>query len=103
MKARVVGQGRVINGNAQRAIQDLEESDGQESRLAMIQMLIPLGLREVARELQAEVKGLVGERYTRGRECTRWGRNDGSVYLGDQKVAVGVPRIRHKALNHFDG
>lgn len=99
MKAKVVGQGRVINGNALRAIRELEGCEGRESRLAMIQMLIPLGLREVERELQAEVKGLVGERYTRGGECTRWGRNDGSVFLGDQKVAIGVPRVRHKALN----
>ena len=65
----------------------------------MIQMLIPLGLREVERELQTEVEGLVGARYARGSECTRWGRNDGSVYLGDQKVAIGVPRVRHKVLN----
>lgn len=65
----------------------------------MIQMLIPLGLREVERELQTEVRGLVGERYSRGGECTRWGRNEGSVYLGDQKVAIRVPRVRHKILN----
>jgi transposase-like protein len=25
----------------------------------------------------------------------RWGKNPGSVYLGDQKVAVAVPRVRH--------
>jgi hypothetical protein len=65
----------------------------------MIQMLIPLGMREVERELQTEVTGLVGERYVRGGDYTRWGRNDGSVYLGDQKVAIGVPRVRHKPLN----
>jgi len=97
MKAMVVGRGRGINGKAQGAIREFEENDGRESRLAMIQMLIPLGLREVERELQTEVKGLVGERYVRGSEFTRWGRNDGSVYLGDQKVAIGVPRVRHKA------
>lgn len=99
MKAIVVGSGRAINGKAQRTIRELEESDGRESRLAMIQVLIPLGLREIERELQAEVRGLVGERYGRGSEFTRWGRNDGSVYLGDQKVSIGVPRVRHKAGN----
>ncbi len=99
MKAMVVGQEQVINEKARRAIRELEESNGRESRLAMIQMLIPLGLREVERELQIEVTGLVGERYARGGECTRWGHNDGSVYLGDQKVSVGVPRVRHKILN----
>lgn len=99
MKTMVVGQGRVINEKARQTIQELEESNGRESRLAMIQMLIPLGLREVERELQTEVQGFVGERYSRGGEYTRWGRNDGSVYLGDQKVAIRVPRVRHKILN----
>jgi transposase-like protein len=67
-------------------------------RLAAIQMLIPLGLESIERELQLELKELVGERYSRGNELTRWGRNDGSVYLGDQKVGIRVPRVRHKEL-----
>ena len=99
MKSMLVGHGRVINEKARGAILELEESDGRESRLAMIQMLIPLGLRDVERELQAEVEELVGERHARGSDRTRWGRNNGSVYLGDQKVAIGVPRVRHKVLN----
>jgi hypothetical protein len=39
---------------------------------------------------------LVGERYQRqrGRTRVRWGRQQGSVYLGAQKVAVQVPRVR---------
>ena len=32
-------------------------------------------------------------------ERVRWGRQRGSVYLGDQKVAVEVPRVRDRALN----
>lgn len=66
----------------------------RESRLAMIQMLIPVGLRAVEEELQAEVQGLVGPRYSRGGNLKRWGKNPGSVYLGDQKVSVGIPRVR---------
>lgn len=66
-----------------------------ESRLSMIQMLIPLGLRAVEEELQAEVTGIAGERYSREHpRFKRWGRNGGSVYLGDQKVSVSVPRVR---------
>ncbi len=99
MKSMVVGQGRGINGKARQAIAELEQDPGRESRLAMIQMLIPLGLRDVERELQAEVTGLVGKRHVRGSERTRWGANDGSVYLYDQKVAVRVPRVRHRVLN----
>jgi len=96
MRATVLGRGRRINEKAQDAIRELEEDQGRESRLQMIQMLIPLALKAVEDELQGEVRGLVGKRYSRGKEHTRWGSNDGSVYLGDQKVAIPVPRARHK-------
>jgi transposase-like protein len=66
----------------------------QASRLAMIQMLIPVGLKAVEAELLAEVQGLVGPRYSRGGDLKRWGKNNGSIYLGDQKVSLGVPRVR---------
>ncbi len=72
----------------------LAELDG---RVEMIQALIPLGLKAVEEELQAAVTGLVGPRYRRGpedRRYYRWGREQGSVYLADQKVPVRVPRVR---------
>ena len=94
MKARLVGKGRRINVKAKEMIQEVERDLGRESRLAMIQMLIPLGLQSVERELQAEVLGLAGERHARGGKLDRWGSNPGSVYLGDQKVAIRVPRVR---------
>ena len=67
-----------------------------ESRLSMIQMLIPLGLQAVEEELQAEVRPGWRRRYTPGPEttCKRWGQNPGSVFLGDQKVRINVPRVR---------
>ena len=43
------------------------------------------------------VTQLAGPRYQRGpedRRYYRWGREHGSVYLADQKVAVRVPRVR---------
>jgi transposase-like protein len=79
-----------------RAIDEVEQDCGTEGRLAMIQMLIPLGLKAVEAELRAEVSALAGRRYNRKTEIGRWGRNDGSVYLGDQKVHIRVPRLRHK-------
>ena len=51
------------------------------SRIAMIQMLIPLGLEAVAELLQEEVAELVGSRYSRGGDIKRWGYNPGSVYV----------------------
>ena len=69
---------------------------GSESRLSLIQMLIPLGLKAVEEELQAEVRALVGgDRYDRsGGDLRRWGQNPGSVCLGDQKLKITVPRVR---------
>src|SRR5436305_12867725 len=98
MKARCVGKGRTINAKAKEAILEMEQNLGRENRLAMIQMLIPLGLEAVERELQAEVRELAGERHARGGNIDRWGSNPGSVFMGDQKVALPVPRVRNKAL-----
>ena len=70
-----------------------------EARLAAIQALIPLGLKAVEDELQAEIQRIAGERYSRGRDAKRWGINPGSVYLGDQKVKVAVPRVRNIKAN----
>ena len=69
--------------------------------VAMIQALIPLGLRAVAEALQQEVQLLAGARYahddadseTAG--LARWGKQAGSVFLADQKLPVQVPRVRN--------
>ena len=67
-------------------------------RIELIKQLIPLGLEAVRDLLEQEVSNLVGDRYSRtGSENSRWGSNPGSVYLGDQKVSVGVPRVRNTA------
>ena len=67
--------------------------------LAMIQALIPLGLRAVEEALVAEVQALAGRRYARddGRpEVVRWGAQRGSIYLADQKLPITVPRVRDR-------
>jgi transposase-like protein len=52
-------------------------------------------------ELQNEVCALVGSRYRRGGPFSRWGFNEGAVYLGDQKVPVAVPRVVRKSTREF--
>ncbi len=74
------------------------EQPGIDARAELIQALIPIGLEAVNDLLQQEVVSLVGARYSRrGGESdhARWGQQQGSVYLGDQKVAVAVPRVRN--------
>jgi putative transposase len=73
------------------------ELNDLDSRVELIQALIPLGLEAVRELLQREVTALAGERYRHGSGqpgYARWGRQSGSVYLADQKVAVTVPRVR---------
>lgn len=96
MSVNVYKKAQRINVRNQRVEEMAHPGWGTESRLSMIQMLIPLGLQAVEEELQAEVRGHVGGgRYDRtGGDKKRWGQNPGSVFLGDQKVRVNVPRVR---------
>ena len=77
------------------AVTGVEDLDG---RIEMIQLLIPLGLQAVAEELEQAVVELAGPRYQRkaaAQPHRRWGAQRGSVYLGDQKLPVEVPRVRN--------
>ena len=74
----------------------------QDTRIALIQALIALGLAAVADILEQEVEALCGVRHRR-KEATfshrRWGAQGGSVYLADQKARVSVPRVRDVRAN----
>jgi putative transposase len=68
--------------------------------LAMIQALIPLGLRAVEDALQQEVRALAGARYAHDDGhpgIARWGTQAGSIFLADQKLPIDVPRVRDRA------
>ena len=77
----------------------MRPEQGFELKMAAIQLLIPLGLAKVQEELLKEAQELSGTPYERGKAYGGWGQNPGSVYLGDQKVAVEVPRIRNRRTN----
>jgi len=73
-----------------------------DTRVALIQALIPVGLAAFHVELQRELVSLVGERYVRtGRRpgLVRWSPQAGSIYLGDQKLPITVPRVRDRQQN----
>jgi len=84
---RVIKKGKRINAKAQQTIEELERDMKREGRLSMIQALIPLGMKAVEEELQREIREFAGERYSRGGDFSRWGKNPGSVFLGEQKVS----------------
>lgn len=87
------GKGQTVNGTAPVG------GDALDSRIALIQALIPLGLQAVEEVLQQEVQTLAGPRYARGDgapHLVRWGRQQGSIYLADQKLPMQVPRVRNR-------
>lgn len=67
--------------------------------MALIQALIPIGLKAVEEKLQEEVLSLAGKKYQHGKEQVRWGEQGGSIYLRDQKIPIMVPRVRNKTAN----
>jgi len=95
---RVKAKGKGRQGSAGSAAPAAEaELAALDSRVELIQALIPLGLQAVNELLQQEVATLAGPRYQRRGGVPgydRWGSQSGSVYLADQKVAVTVPRVR---------
>jgi putative transposase len=72
------------------------------TRMALIQALIPVALEKVEEELQADVARLAGERYVREGRLpghVRWTPQRGSIYLADQKIPIEVPRVRDRRRN----
>lgn len=81
-------------------IETLRDRGGdQESRLAAIQALVPVGLLASEWEMKREARRLSGRPYARGKENGPWGANPGFIYLGDQAVSVVVPRVRNRRTN----
>jgi transposase-like protein len=77
--------------------------DDGTAMLALIQALIPLGLKAVEDALRQEVTALAGRRYAHDDaqpHLARWGAQPGSIYLADQKLPIQVPRVRDRAAGH---
>jgi putative transposase len=73
-----------------------------DTKVELIQALIPLGLLHVEQSLQQEVERLAGPRYARagGKPgVVRYGKQPGSIYLADQKLGIEVPRVRNLRRN----
>ena len=69
----------------------------QETRIRLIQQLIPIGLIAATEEFQREVEELSGGKYQRKgvkNVVTRHGTNPGSINIGGQQIPIRVPRIR---------
>ena len=92
MKKKVM---RLVENDKTESTNQVEISQ-KMSKAMMIQMLIPIGLKAVEEMLQEEVTKLAGDRYSHSdSENKRWGTNPGSVFLGEEKVGIKVPRVRN--------
>ena len=77
------------------AYEEMKSLNDSSTRIELIQMLIPVGLQAIENGLQSEVSKLAVASYTRTHpDLKRWGCNEGSVFLGDQKVPIAVFRVR---------
>jgi putative transposase len=103
MRKTVTKRNARINAGREMVEKLRDGRSGVDVRCRLIQMLVPVGLAWAEQEMKAEVEAVAGPRYRRGGEVDRWGWNPGSVYLGDQKVAVGVPRLRNRRSNEEIG
>lgn len=99
---KISGKDKVRRARVPEAI-SLSEYGAMEmdSKIALIQELIPLGLMHVKEELQADVMRLAGERYKRNGlpGHNRWTKQKGSVYIKDQKVPIVYQRVRDTINN----
>ncbi len=74
-----------------------ENMDGpMETQHLLISTLLPPAVKAFMAELESEVEKICGHRYSHGKENHRWGSQKGSIVLGNQHVALEVPRVRSK-------
>lgn len=98
-KTTTKSQSRRATGATAKDAQLTIPLDDGTAMLAMIQALIPLGLRAVEDALAQEVTTLAGARYAHGDahpHHVRWGAQAGSIFLADQKLPIQVPRVRDR-------
>lgn len=82
------------------------------TKLAILRNHYEMSIILINEILEDEVRRLAGERYSRRKpndgRFSRWGSNPGSVWLGEEKVQIEVPRIydkterRNRSLENYE-
>ena len=76
-----------------------ETAQTTDGRIELIRALVPMGLEALNRELQQELEDLTGPKHKHDENLNRWGWQPGSVYLGEEKFRIEVPRVRDTVKN----
>ena len=74
-----------------------ENNESINSQHLLISMLLPSAVKMFKKELESEVEQLCGARSKHGGENVRWGKQNGSIVLGNQHVALEKTRVRDRA------
>lgn len=72
-----------------------------DAKAALIQELIPLGLMHIVAVIEEEVVRLAGDKYQRNGIAgyDRWGKQQGSVFIQDQRIPIMYQRVRNGRTN----
>lgn len=98
---RLQGKGKVKDVGL-RGLAAHPEVESVDTKVALIQALIPLGLQAAGEALQAEITRLAGPRHSRHEGIpgyVRWSWERGAVYLLDQKLPLTYQRVRDYRQN----
>src|SRR5579884_4315619 len=94
---------KVLRIARERKVEDVADVDVAltewDAKAMLLQAVIPLGFKAACAPLEDEVTALTGPRYARhdgAPHRVRWGRQRGSIYLADQKLALRIPRVRDR-------
>lgn len=72
-----------------------QDDEFLDSQHLLISMLLPPAVKAFFAELDREVQELCGQRHSRAQAApSRWGKQAGSIVLGNQRVSIARPRVR---------
>jgi putative transposase len=67
-----------------------------EKQYQLFQSFVDVAKLHYNQLMEEELRLKTGEKYERGRRYHRWGKNPGSIRIGEEKVPVEVPRFYDK-------
>lgn len=71
-----------------------------DTKHMLISLMLPPAVKMFIQEMEREVEVLCGDRYKHGKTLHRWGKQNGSIVLGNQHVAIEKSRVRNPETGH---
>lgn len=77
-------------------------SQPMDIKYELFQNFIDLAKLHYNELMEEEMKQKAGEKYERGKRYNRWGKNPGSIRIGEEKVPIEVPRFYDKEADRTE-